>query len=127
DAAGAHTAGSGAAGGAGAAGPADAAGAAGPAGDPRRLITDPRMLPVWLGGFVLPFNLGVLAWYLPIAAEQLQVGASAAGGAGLGVLAVVAAAVMAGPGGRLTDRAPLRSRLALLGAALLGVGMALWT
>ncbi|HEX6988449.1 MAG TPA: MFS transporter [Bacillota bacterium] len=90
------------------------------------LITDRRMLPVWLGGFVLPFNLGLLSWYLPVAAEGLALGGSAAGGAGLGILAGVAAAVMLGPGGRWTDRPSLRPRLALLGIALIGAAMALW-
>lgn len=90
------------------------------------LITDRRMLPVWLGGFVLPFNLGVLSWYLPVAAERLEFGASAAGGAGLGVLAVVAAAVMLSPGGRWTDRPGLRPALVLAGMALIGGAMALW-
>jgi len=92
----------------------------------RELLTDRRMLPVWLGGFVLPFNLGVLAWYLPLAGERLAFGGSAAGGAGLGVMALVAAAMMMGPGGRWTDRPGLPPALAVAGMVLIGLGMALW-
>lgn len=75
----------------------DAGQAGGPAGSWRIMLAERGLWLAWLAAVALPLLLGVLAWYLPVAAEDLGLSAGSGSGIGLGVFAIVASLVMASP------------------------------